>query len=233
MVRQRLTEALRDTGATLNAQQQAAATNVVDAIACEVAGDRGPSNHNLFWIEGGAGSGKTFTTNCILNACASVLGASAVAAAAFQRVTAQNLWHRGRTLHNVFGFKGRGALKGEDGHNITPSSAAVEETLRGLKVLVIDEISMVPADMFLRMDATLRHARNDSRPFGGCIVLCLGDFFQLEPVAGTSLLKAYYTDKNVRALGTRRQDAPQFKHAQRLVHQAPQSRVGNSKGTNS
>jgi ATP-dependent DNA helicase PIF1 len=48
--------------------------------------------------------------------------------------------------------------------------------------LVIDEISMVRADLLDAMDARLRKIRNDDRPFGGVQVIMVGDFLQLPPV---------------------------------------------------
>ena len=48
--------------------------------------------------------------------------------------------------------------------------------------LVIDEISMVRADLLDAMDARLREIRNNIRPFGGVQVVMVGDFLQLPPV---------------------------------------------------
>lgn len=54
---------------------------------------------------------------------------------------------------------------------------------RNLELLVIDEISMVRADMMDQIDASLRHTRKKwDQPFGGVQVLMIGDMFQLPPV---------------------------------------------------
>ncbi len=53
---------------------------------------------------------------------------------------------------------------------------------RRLKRLVIDEISMVRADVVDAIDARLRQVRGDPRPFGGVQVVMVGDFLQLPPV---------------------------------------------------
>lgn len=57
-------------------------------------------------------------------------------------------------------------------------------TLRRLRVLIIDEVSMVLPDFFEKMDHILRQARSyqSSRPFGGLRVIMFGDFYQLPPV---------------------------------------------------
>src|SRR3954466_13819351 len=53
---------------------------------------------------------------------------------------------------------------------------------RRMKRLVIDEISMVCADLIDATDARLRSIRGDVRPFGGVQVVMVGDFLQLPPV---------------------------------------------------
>jgi len=53
---------------------------------------------------------------------------------------------------------------------------------RRMRRLVIDEISMVRADVVDAIDARLRQVRGDKRPFGGVQVVMVGDFLQLPPV---------------------------------------------------
>jgi len=54
--------------------------------------------------------------------------------------------------------------------------------IRSLEMLVIDEVSMVRADLLDVIDAILRAYRNSSLPFGGVQLLLIGDMFQLPPV---------------------------------------------------
>ena len=54
--------------------------------------------------------------------------------------------------------------------------------IRTLDLLIIDEISMVRADLLDAVDATLRRYRRSSRPFGGVQLLMIGDAGQLSPV---------------------------------------------------
>ncbi|THH39956.1 helix-turn-helix domain-containing protein [Neolewinella litorea] len=56
------------------------------------------------------------------------------------------------------------------------------DVLRSLDLLVIDEISMVRADVLDALSAVLRKYRADSRPFGGVQLLMIGDLHQLPPV---------------------------------------------------
>ncbi len=58
------------------------------------------------------------------------------------------------------------------------------QMLRKLELLIIDEVSMVRADLLDAMDTVLRHVRKKyDAPFGGVQVLFIGDLFQLPPVA--------------------------------------------------
>src|SRR5690606_38030603 len=59
-----------------------------------------------------------------------------------------------------------------------------QQLLRKMELLVIDEISMVRADTMDAIDTILRSVRrNHHSPFGGVQLLCIGDLFQLPPVA--------------------------------------------------
>jgi len=55
--------------------------------------------------------------------------------------------------------------------------------MRSLDLLIIDEISMVRADVLDAVDAVLRRARRSQKPFGGLQLLMIGDVHQLAPVA--------------------------------------------------
>jgi hypothetical protein len=71
------------------------------------------------------------------------------------------------------------------------------QLLRKMELLVIDEISMVRADVMDAIDTILRWARrNHEAPFGGVQLLCIGDLYQLPPVAQHhewSILQEYYS----------------------------------------
>ena len=68
--------------------------------------------------------------------------------------------------------------------------------LMSLELMVIDEVSMVRADVLDAVDTILRHFRQQPLlPFGGVQVIYIGDLFQLPPVVpgeDWELLKAYY-----------------------------------------
>lgn len=60
------------------------------------------------------------------------------------------------------------------------------DIIRTLELLIIDEISMVRADLLDAIDATLRRYRHSGRPFGGVQLLMIGDVHQLPPVVTDS-----------------------------------------------
>ncbi|WP_242357880.1 helix-turn-helix domain-containing protein [Bacteroides acidifaciens] len=67
--------------------------------------------------------------------------------------------------------------------------------IRSMDLLVIDEISMVRADLLDAVDATLRRYRDREKPFGGVQLLMIGDLQQLAPVVKDSeweMLRHYY-----------------------------------------
>ena len=56
------------------------------------------------------------------------------------------------------------------------------DIIRTLELLIIDEVSMVRADLLDAVDMTLRRLRRSGRPFGGVQLLMIGDVHQLPPV---------------------------------------------------
>ena len=67
--------------------------------------------------------------------------------------------------------------------------------IRTVDLVVIDEISMVRADLLDAIDSVLRQYRDRTRPFGGVQMLMIGDMQQLAPVAREdewNMLRSYY-----------------------------------------
>lgn len=96
----------------------------------------------------------------------------------------------GQTIHRFFGFS----------PNVTVEKAKVEARMRPsvslfrkLNLIIIDEISMVRADLMDCMDVFLRAARKDKRPFGGVRIVAVGDLYQLPPVVTTREREAFAT----------------------------------------
>jgi PIF1-like helicase/Helix-turn-helix domain len=72
---------------------------------------------------------------------------------------------------------------------------AKQAVIRALDLLVIDEVSMLRADLLDAMDFVMRRVRRKEQPFGGVQVLFIGDLLQLPPVVKNEewhVLKNYY-----------------------------------------
>ena len=84
----------------------------------------------------------------------------------------------GQTIHSFFGFKSQ--LLSDKNAWRKPRSKGIFENL---DLIIIDEISMVRADVFEAMDRFLRqYGPNKKEPFGGIQILAMGDLFQLPPI---------------------------------------------------
>jgi ATP-dependent DNA helicase PIF1 len=96
----------------------------------------------------------------------------------------------GQTIHSLFRLP-IGVIADHD----IDRSAELRKLLNTIDTLVIDEISMVNADLMDAIDRSLRQARQ--RPheaFGGVQVVLFGDPYQLAPVPGDSDERAYFGD---------------------------------------
>lgn len=81
------------------------------------------------------------------------------------------------TLHSAFGFNNL-----MDDHEIALSNSK-KSLFKTIDTIVIDEISMVRADVFNQIDKILKYCNSNFLPFGGKQVILFGDLFQLPPVA--------------------------------------------------
>ena len=96
----------------------------------------------------------------------------------------------GQTIHSFFGLPPR-LIKAED---IRPSRRL--GLMRKLKTLVIDEVSMVRADLMDGIDKMLRlNRKRPNDPFGGVRLVMFGDLHQLPPVITEPELHAYLADR--------------------------------------
>lgn len=77
-----------------------------------------------------------------------------------------------------------------------PINSMRKQVLRSIELLIIDEVSMLRADVLDAIDYRLRSARGNFRQsFGGVQVLLIGDLYQLPPIVKDhewSFLKRYY-----------------------------------------
>lgn len=97
----------------------------------------------------------------------------------------------GQTIHSLFRIKPDFIAK--DSLRIYPKTALI---LRNIDAVVIDEISMVRADLMDAIDYLLRQARSNNLPFGGVQMIMFGDLYQLPPVVNDPELHKYFADNN-------------------------------------
>jgi len=111
----------------------------------------------------------------------------------------------GVTIHSMFGLPLRTFLPTTDridgslGNNIADLQQHFKyrkdklKLLREVEVLIIDEVSMLRADVLDMMDFSLRFIRRNNQRFGGVQMLFIGDLYQLPPVVRDEhILKMFY-----------------------------------------
>lgn len=135
------------------------------------------SGENVF-LTGSAGTGKTFVINKYIEYLKERGISPAIVAPT--GIAASHIG--GKTIHSFFSIGIKEYI--DDGYiNWLTRQRFLSGRLRDLKVLIIDEISMVSPELFFSMDRILRAFKKADDPFGGVQVILSGDFFQLPPIS--------------------------------------------------
>ncbi len=92
----------------------------------------------------------------------------------------------GQTIHSFFGFAPRLLSAGDI------KKRKNRKLFKSVEVVVIDEISMVRADLLDNIDYALRLNRDSNQLFGGVQMVFIGDLFQLPPVVATPYERQYF-----------------------------------------
>ena len=129
------------------------------------------------FLTGQPGSGKTHTVNRYVRELQ--LQGVGYAYTASTGIAATH--GHGVTIHAWSGIGVREALTRRD-LDLLSTNRRLASRIEKTKVLIIDEISMLPARALSLVDAVCRHIRGQQAPFGGLQVVLVGDFFQLPPV---------------------------------------------------
>lgn len=134
------------------------------------------TNENLF-ITGKAGTGKSFLLEVFVRGT----GKKTLKLAP-TGIAALNIG--GVTIHSAFGYYNLVCLDIDD---INATSIRLKSNkkriLKEIDTFIIDEISMVRADVFDKIDKILRVINKSAKPFGGKQMIVFGDLFQLPPIA--------------------------------------------------
>lgn len=146
---------------------------VVDAV--------GGDDPTPLLVTGRAGTGKSTVLHRIVAA-----ERRKVAVTAPTGVAALNVG--GQTIHSLLRLP-----IGLIGNSRLYQDREQRRLLQALDVLIVDEISMVSADLMDGIDRALREARGTPEPFGGVQLVLFGDPFQLAPVPGGAEERAWYS----------------------------------------
>ncbi len=132
-------------------------------------------------VTGNAGTGKSYLIDYIKENSSF---RERLAVAAPTGTAAVNV--RGQTLHSMFGLLVRDVLvsklnyKGEEVGGFRKNQAT--RLIAAMEMLIIDEISMVRADVLDTIDRLLRLEKKSDKPFGGVKIVMFGDLYQLPPI---------------------------------------------------
>jgi len=135
------------------------------------------TGNNVF-ITGSAGTGKTYLLNKFTfylksrKIIPTIVAPTGIAASHLQ----------GQTIHSFFSLGIRDSID-DDYIDSLLDKKYLQTRFSKLKVLIIDEISMVSPEIFSCMDKILRAFKENDNPFGGVQTILSGDFFQLPPIS--------------------------------------------------
>jgi ATP-dependent exoDNAse (exonuclease V) alpha subunit len=152
-----------------------------------------------FFLTGKAGTGKsTFLRDSVRHINKEFVVAAPTG------IAAMNVG--GMTLHSLFKLPTRPLMPEDKGIVRFHADSWRYKVLKRMQTLIIDEVSMIRADVMDAVDVALRRNLGNPLPFGGKQVLLIGDLFQLGPVVSSI--------KNERELLERFYDSPYFFDAQ-------------------
>lgn len=151
----------------------------------KIAVKRACNNESMF-ITGQGGTGKTKTITEIINALISA--SKRVIITAVTGIAAVAIG--GTTIHAASGI-GKGDKDVESIKRTLQHNAKKKDQWKTADTLIIDEISMLSAELFDKLDKVIAYLRNrESEQFGGIQLILCGDFFQLQPISGKCCFKA-------------------------------------------
>lgn len=132
--------------------------------------------HHLFFIDGPAGSGKTFLYQTLL---AQIRSEGNIAIAVAYSGIAANLLDGGRTAHSRFKIP---LIPNENSVCSIKSQSNEAETIRNARIIVWDEAPMTNRYIFDAVDRSLRDITRNENEFGNILMVFGGDFRQTLPV---------------------------------------------------
>lgn len=136
------------------------------------------SGFNVF-LSGAAGTGKSFTIKAIVKWARPLMNIAVTSSTGTSAITVG-----GRTVHSYLGI----GLARKDAYQlymlVRGKYPKTIQKLKELKILIIDEISMISAELLDKISEYLQYVRRNKDPFGGLQIILCGDMCQLSPVNG-------------------------------------------------
>ncbi|XP_052680033.1 uncharacterized protein LOC128160727 [Crassostrea angulata] len=174
-------------------KEQMELLNFIKEWCLQVLHSNSHDNFHIF-LTGGAGAGKSLLIHCIYHMANKLFHKiretpddAIILKVAYTGKAALKI--NGQTIHSAFALKKNMKTQyqplGENDLN------TLRARLSNIQLLIIDEISMVSKTVLSYISGRLNQIKSlqqNSKPFGGISVLCVGDFYQIPPVFGKSLL---------------------------------------------
>jgi hypothetical protein len=178
---------------TLNRLQRAAHLMIMEALDANHGYEGGnDGDQHLQYVGGEGGTGKSRVIDAVRRVLEEKNEPGAIMVTATSGSAAAEI--SGTTIHSALGI----VPTGTDGNAVEKddslTAGAYQDAQKAwrwqrVKVLVVDEVSMLGGALLHRLDERLRHLRARNLPFGGLlVVLFSGDFFQFGPVLQKSIL---------------------------------------------
>ncbi|XP_030060875.1 uncharacterized protein LOC115471313 [Microcaecilia unicolor] len=131
---------------------------------------------HCFFLDGPAGTGKTYTYKTILS---TIRGDGDIALPVASTGIAANLFPGGRTYHSQFKLPVPLLENSTSTIRLNSNNATI---LRDARILIWDESTMAPTMALTAVDTLLKDIMKNDKPFGGKVLLLAGDFRQTLPV---------------------------------------------------
>ena len=142
-------------------------------------------NHRNIFLTGGGGVGKSFFIKEIKAKC--IERNINIFLTAATGVAALNIG--GTTVHRFFGIGlGKGDIMNIIG--LVRNKPLVVKEIIKTEILVIDEVSMISAELLTIIDIVARYFKEKDKPFGNIQIIFVGDLYQLPPVEGDYCFKS-------------------------------------------
>ena len=141
----------------------------------------------LLLVHGGAGTGKSHVIDVLSQTLEKIFRKSGdkpdepyILKLAFTGSAAKII--NGQTLHSVFHFSFNDTIMSVS----NKQRDKMRTNLKNLKLIIIDEISLVKAEMMYQLHFRLsKEIFQNKKPFGGVSIFAFGDILQIKPVKGS------------------------------------------------